>query len=134
MAEFEIYDFVSLATPDYSYTLTIKAQGTLVEEGAKNQVVFTGDDGSEEIVTLSTVNVFYIDYDWKMLSADNAGTIVDLYYSAAKANGIARSFKWTGYDSHTYVVRFACALSRSRTNLIQGITSIRLKILGKIAD
>ena len=48
----------------------------------------------------------------------------------------AESFKWTHpTDGHTYVVRFDCDLPRSiRIPEIHGVTNVRLKVLGRIAD
>ena len=134
MAASEIYDFVSVATPDYDYTLEIRAQGILTEEGYKNQIVHLADDiSAEERITLSTGSVFSVSWAWNILSEDNAGTIFDLYHDPLKADGIANSFKWLSHDGHTYVVRFDCKLPRTRQSARQwGFSSVRLKILGKI--
>lgn len=135
MSASEIYDFVSLATPDYNYVLVIKAQGTLTEDGGKNQVVHLADDDSEEIITLSSSSVFYVSWDWGTLSESNAGTIFDLYHDPTKANGMANSFKWLSHDGHTYVVRFDGKLPRTRQSARQwGFSGVVLKILGRIAD
>lgn len=135
MAAAEIYDYVSTVTADYDYTLTIKAQGNVTEEGEKNQVIHMADDNSEERITLSTGSIFYVSWDWGLLSAVDSGTIMDLYHDAAKANGMGNSFKWTAHDGHTYVVRFDCPLSRSGNSVSRwGLPGIRLRILGRIAD
>jgi len=135
MAAAEIYDFVSTITPDYDYTLSIKAQGNITEEGYKNQVVHLADDNSEERITLSANSIFYVSWEWSQLNEANSGTIFDLYHDPVKANGIGRSFKWTGHDGHTYVVRFAMNLSRVGNNVSRwGLPGVKLRILGRVAD
>lgn len=133
----EIYDWVSTcspATPDYVYTLVIKAQGTVAEEGFKNQIVHLADDNSEEIVTLQSESIFTVSWTWAMLSEDNIGTIMDLYHDANKANGIAKTFWWLSYDGHTYVVRFDCILTRTRTRSQWGASGVKLRIKGRKVD
>lgn len=130
----EPYDYLSIVTADYDYTLAITAQGNITEEGYKNQVVHLADDNSEERITLSTGSIFYVSWDYAALSESDSGTIFDLYHDAAKANGIARSFKWTGHDGHSYVVRFACNLSRTGRHVAHwGLSGIKLRILGKVS-
>jgi hypothetical protein len=134
MSAFEPYDYLPTITPDYDYTLTIKAQGTVTEEGYKNQVVHLADDNSEEVVTLSPNSIFYVSWEWGLLSESDSGTIFDLYHDPVKANGIARSFKLTAYDGHDYVVRFAMNLSRVGNNVNRwGLPSVKMRILGKVS-
>lgn len=136
MSASEIYDFVSAAspaTPDYNYTLTLHAQGTVTEVGSKNQEVHIADDESEEIITICSTSVFRVSWDWRLLTEANAGTIMDLYFDPAKANGIARSFLWSSYDGHTYKVRFDCKMQRTINRMSHGVSQVVLKILGKIS-
>ena len=63
MAASEPYDFLSTITPDYDYTLTIKAQAPITEEGWKNQVIHMADDNTEERITLSTGSIYYVSWD-----------------------------------------------------------------------
>jgi len=58
MAAIEIYDKVATATPDYDYTLTLRAQGEIVEEWVRNQVVHRADDGTVEVITLAAAKFF----------------------------------------------------------------------------
>jgi hypothetical protein len=134
MAASEMYDFLSDVVPDYDYTLTVKAQGDAVEDGHMNQVVHMADDYSEERVTLGTTKLFYVSWNWALLSEATAGTIVDLYYDPTKANGIARSFKWLAYDGHTYVIRFDCNLQRVVRRAQHGVSNVKFRVLGRIAD
>lgn len=136
MSAVEPYDFLNTITADYDYTLTIKAQGNVTEEGYKNQVIHLADDNSEERITLATGSMFFVSWDWALLSESDSGTIMDLYHDATKANGIGRSFRWAAHDSpHVYVVRFDCKLSRiGRLVSIWGLPAIRMRILGRIAD
>jgi len=135
LSAYEPYDYLPTITPDYDYTLTIKAQGTVTEDGYKNQVVHLADDNSEERITLSPNSIFYVSWDWALLSETDSGTIFDLYHDPLKANGIGRSFKWAAHDGHTYVVRFAMNLSRAGNNVSRwGLPGVKMRILGRIAD
>jgi len=135
MAAKEIYDYVSTITSDVDQTLTIKAQGKVTEEGWFNQVIHMGDDNSEERITLSTTPIFYVSWVWNALTESDAGTIFDLYFDTAKANGKGNSFKWSAHDGHTYVVRFDCTLKRTGQAVSRwGYPAIRLRVLGRIAD
>lgn len=131
----EPYDYLSTITADYNYTLAIKVQGNITEEGYKNQLVHLADDNTEERVTLSTGSIFYVSWEWRQLTETDSGTIFDLYHDPTKANGIAKSFKWTGHDNHTYVVRFDMSLKRTGRAITQwGVPGVRLRLLGRIAD
>jgi hypothetical protein len=81
---YEPYDYLSTITSDYDYTLTIKAQGTVTEEGYKSQVIHLADDNSEEVVTLSPNSIFYVSWNWGLLSESESGTIFDLYHVLLK--------------------------------------------------
>ena len=114
MAAKEMYDYLDVATPDNNVTLTLKARGAVREIGMFNQVVHQGDDASREVVTLATDKISYLDYPWKALDEDDAGTIFDYYFDTAKGYGLARSFKLDYPDGHTYVVMFDSELPRTR--------------------
>jgi len=75
MAAFEIYDHISAATADYDYTLSIKAQGIVTEDGYKNQVIHLADDNSEERITLAVNSIFSVSWAWGLLSEEDSGTI-----------------------------------------------------------
>lgn len=136
MAAKEIYDFVSIATPDYDAILSVRPQEILVETAGKNQVVHIMDDGSEERISLSDTSIFHIRLRWNYLTEADAGTIFDWWNDSTKANGIERTFKWSHpTDGHTYVVRFDSDISRAiRPANVHGFAEVRLKVLGKIAD
>lgn len=135
MSASEIYDFVDIAAASTAATLSLRAQGTVIESGGKNQEVHTGDNGDDEVVTYDRPRIFYVSWDWGMLTESDAGTIFDFYHDEAKADGIANTFYWVSYDGHTYVARFDCKLERTRRLCTQwGITGVRLKIIGKVAD
>ena len=130
----EPYDYISSVTPDYDYTLTIKAQGSVTERGMFNQILHTADDGSDEVVTLATTPIFYFVWKWNQLSESNAGTILDLYFDPLKAKGMARSFKLTGHDGNSYVVKFANNdLARTgNASSRWGYPDIKFKVIGKV--
>lgn len=132
----ELYDFLSVVTPDYSATtLAITPQGSVTEESSKNQVVHLGVDGSEERISFGTASIFFVTMGWNILSEANSGTIHDFYNDAAKANACQRTFKLTYGDGHTYVARFDVPLTRAGTGKTRyGIQGVRFKIVGRVAD
>lgn len=135
MSASEIYDFTTTVTPDYNYAIGILPQGVVSEESSKNQVIHLGVDGSEERISFNTTSIFFITIGWNVLSAADSGTIFDWYNDPLKANGTQRSFKYVWGDGHTYVVRFCDALPRSGQAMSRmGITGIKMKILGRVAD
>lgn len=128
----EPYDYIALATADIDVTLTIKAQGEVSETSRQNTVIHIGDDESEERVILSSTPVFFLSWDWAMLSESDSGTILDLYHTSAQ--GMGKSFKVT-HSGHTYVCRFDCEMERmGNAPSRYGIPDVQLKILGRIAD
>lgn len=128
----EPYDYVALATADVDVTLTITAQGQVTETSRENTVVHIGDDESEERVILSSTPVFFLSWNWNILSEADSGTVLDLYHTSAQ--GMGKSFKCT-HGGHTYVVRFAMELTRrGQAASRYGLPGIKLKILGRIAD
>lgn len=137
MAAKEMYDYVATVAADNNETLsTPKPQIVLVEEGELNQAVHLMDDGSDQVVTLATAEIFYVTLQWNFLSAADAGTIMDFYFDTSKGNGMAESFKWDHpTDGHTYVVKFRDRWSRSlEPGSVQYYPRIRLKVIGRIAD
>ncbi len=122
------------AVADYDYTLSIKAQGQITEEGFMNQTVHRTDDNKRRVVTHSTGSLFFISFPWNILSEANSGTIFDLYHDPAKAKGMARSFRFA-YDGHTYVVVFDCKFTRQGQAVTRwGIPAVRFEIIGRITD
>lgn len=138
MSAAEMYDYLSTITADYSaVTLSVRPDKILTEEGEKSQVINVGDDGSEERISLDDDSIFYVTLQWNRITASDAGTIIGFYHDAAKANAQARTFKWQHpTDGHTYVVRFASSLPRewSGESIYHRISSVKLKVLGRIAD
>jgi len=136
MADKELYDYLETVTPDYSAaTLSVKPQQVIQEDGQLNQVVHLGADGSEEVVTYSTKKIFYVTLIFAVKTNSDIGTIFDLYFNSSKANGIAKSFKWEHpTDGHTYVVKFRETMSRIDHHSYQGISSLKLKVVGRIDD
>jgi len=122
--------------PDYATTtLDITPQGEVIEEGNFHQNIHAGDDGSEERITIASTPIYYVEFDWTVLSESDIGTIFDFYFDSTKAYGRARSFKWTRGDGHTYVVRFDSDFKRGGVKQsLMGTKGIRLRILGVIAD
>jgi len=134
MAAKEMYDYLTTIAPDVDQTLSLTAQGVLSEEGSKSQAIHAGDDGSEERVSIASSFKFYVSFEYKILTESDMGTLFDLYFDSAKANGVANSFKWTRGDGHTYVVRFNTVMGRSGIKQSLMGSKIKLRILGRIAD
>ena len=131
MASKEPYDYISTISADVDATLSIVAQGVVTEESRENTIIHIGDDESEERIILSSTPVFYVSFQWAMLSESDSGTVLDLYHTSAQ--GMGKSFKWV-HDGHTYVVRFDCTLSRVGNSHHRYGSQVKLKILGRIAD
>lgn len=136
MAAQEMYDYLSTITPDYTTTtLSISAQGQVSEVSSKPQVVHVGTDGSEERISFNTSSIFYVSWDYNVLTASDSGTIFDFYNDSAKANAKQRSFYFAHGDGHTYVVRFDMDLTRRGQHVSRyGLPGVRLKVLGRKAD
>lgn len=107
-------DYFSTVTADYTAaTLDIPPHVELWEECRKEQFVHKFSDGQRGTVTLSNQAQYEVTLQWKFLSPTDAGTIIDLYNSATKANGMARSFYWSHpSDGQDYTVKFAEPLSQ----------------------
>lgn len=137
MAAKEPYDYLSAATPDYDAFLGVEPKQVLTETLRRNQVIHTGDDESEEVITLDGgAPVVYFTLLWPVAVPADSGTILDFWADAAKGNGIARSFKFAHPGGHTYVVRFTSEFTRQiqRGLIYHSITECRLKVLGVVAD
>ena len=134
---YEMWDYLSVVTPNGPNALVVRPTNTLIETGTKNVVVYHGDGRSIETVILDEDSVFHVTLEWEPISEADSGIIMNFYHSSYKGFGMAKSFKWTNYGEppesrHTYVVRFASDLSRDvRRGYIYGIKSVRLKILGR---
>lgn len=131
-------DYLSVISADYTTsTLSIAPQSEIREVCQDpNVIIYEGIDGSEQrIVVGSSGTVFFCSFSWNVLSASDAGTIIDFFYDASKANKMARTFKWQHpTDGSTYVVRFASDVPREL--LFAGhhrIKDITLKVLGKVS-
>lgn len=140
MANQEIYDYFSTATPDYDVLLDILAPKTVVEISDKNQIRHYFDDGSDRVIELASDPIvkFTLQYHEGITESD-AGIILDFFLDSSKANGYARSFKYYyPNDGHTYVVKFETKIIRRRSYLIGigylPVDEVKLKVIGTIAD
>ena len=134
-----MYDYLSSATPDYNAWLDMRTSAdtgvfkVFTECGLFNQVVHEGDATYEDVVTLDSTPIFYIEIGWDALSDTTAATIWDWYFDSTKAFGKIRSFKWYHpTDGHGYVVRFDMDMEREIHTLtdIHSMPDIKLKVLG----
>lgn len=138
--EYEMYDYLSVVSPDYAYTLDMPGQDVQQYDGRKNVKIKEYDDETETRLIRSSQSVFFVSVTWPFLTESDAGILFDLYHDANKACGMGRSFRWKNYGEpearrHTYVVRFASPLPETvRPAGSFGITNILLKVLGVISD
>jgi len=136
MAAKEMYDYLSDVTADYTTTeLSVAPQRILVEQGSMgSQVVHEADDASEQVITFSSDNIFFVTLQWDAITEADAGTIFDFFHDTSKAKGKARSFYWQHpKDGHTYTVKFKSTLNRSYASNMpnhQAIEQVTLKVLG----
>lgn len=139
MAVKNIYDYVSVVTPDKDVTLsihpTVPPVVDIPERVTKKDIIHVADDGSEERMESGSGFSFYISISWNALSASDAGTVLDFWADPNKGNGKVNSFKYVHYDGYTYVVRFDSDLTRIR--LFAGdafrIDSFTLRVLGRVS-
>ena len=129
-----MWDYLYAVNADSDYILDVSPSEVVIEEGDKNCIIHTGDDGSEDRISLSNNSILYVILIWRHKNASDAGTIFDYYHDSSKGNGRSKSFRWSHpTDGHLYTVRFADKLSRK---LIDGITrtytfdSVKLRVLG----
>lgn len=139
MAAVEMFDYLSDMTPDYTLTtLSVTPTSVLVEEVAYKQITYETDDLDVLAVTLGTSPRFVVALQWEYQTPEDAGTILDFYFDAAKAKGMARSFYWQHpLDGHTYVVKFATPLQREYRagfSNLQWIREVRLRVIGRKAE
>jgi hypothetical protein len=139
MAEMEMFDYLNDTVADYTTEeLSVTPQRVLTSVGEKSQVAHKFDDGSRGVVSISDQSYFTVSLQWDVISKSDKGTIMDLYHSTTKANGMEYTFYWQHpTDSHTYVARF---LEPLRT-VIKGsipsyreVSQIKLGIEGRKAE
>ena len=140
MAEKEMYDYLSDTVADYTTTtLSVTCQVELKETGNKTQVYHKFDDGSISVSTLSDSSYFDADLQWPNgISKSDAGTIMDFWHDANKANGGENTIYWEHpVDGHTYIIRFMGPLTRKWvagfTNHMQ-IPAVPVRIEGRKAE
>jgi len=126
----------SAITADYAAnSFLVLPQNVMDEELSKNDVVRSGEDGSEERLEIGGAKpVVFVNLQWSNVSAEDVGTILDFWADPAKGRGQLRTFLWPHpdpNDSHTYVVRFSSNVTRSLSAMNHyGTGSIKLRVLG----
>ena len=140
MAAAEMYDYLTTITPDYTATtLSVTPHSVLSQMIKKAQVVHEFDDGNISVATLGSTAFFEVTLQWDILTASDAGTILDFWADSAKANGMERSFYWQHpVDGHTYVVHFLENLTTDYHhgwgNNYHEVQQIKLLVKGRKAD
>lgn len=135
MAEKAMYDYLSDKTADNNETLSVAPQNVMSEVGQLNQKIHEFDDGSVEVVEISSNNYFNVTLQWTISSESDAGTIMDFWHNSGKGNGRAETFYWDHpTDGHTYVVRFLEKLTRVRKaglpNYLE-VSQVKLRVEGR---
>jgi len=77
-------DSLTWVTPDNTEVLSTKPQDVISITPQRQQRVTVFDDGSEERVSFSQKNYYFVDLVWKTISKTTAGTIMDFYNSPDK--------------------------------------------------
>ena len=135
MAAVEIYDYVSTVTADYDYTLSVTPHAVLTDDGDKDQVIHRAVDSvNHERIGFSDDSRFRILLRWDMLSADDCGTIIEMFLDSSKANFYDNSFKFLHPDGHTYVVKLGSRVPRVISPTHHQIDQVILLVIGRIAD
>jgi len=112
----EIKDYLTAKTADYSTTtLSLKPQDVVVEQFDKAQEVLELDDENIFVITFSSTPKVRVTLKWdQWLTEAESNTLIDFWVDTNKANGRARTFKWTHpTDGNTYVARFLSDISRT---------------------
>jgi hypothetical protein len=97
------------------------------------------DRVSRKITTLSSNIIANVSFNMTNISTENRNTVWDIWNDAAKANGLARTFLWDGFDEEdktllrSYVVQFNSAIPSDIGPTLDGLPSINLRIVGKPA-
>jgi len=141
------YYLPGTASPDYGADsadsqLELTPHNVMTEQSEKNQVIHTADDNSEERISFSNDNIFWVSLSWATISETDAGTILDFYFSSTKGNGITRTFlwkhptdTWCQTAANYYIVRFSSSVSRDiQPASIYDVKSIKLRIIDKYTE
>jgi len=127
-------DYLSEVEADYAYVFDIPPQNIMDEDGAKNQIIHTFDDGSISVVSKSTVSRFTIQLQFDVLEETDADTIIDLWHDTEKANGSERTFYWEHpIEGTVYTVRQLALIKRSQAHqnyLLAQISGMVLNVEG----
>jgi len=131
------------ASPDYSTTkLILVPHNVMTERAEKNQVIHTADDNSEERISFSNDNLFWVNLSWQTITEDETGTILDFFFNSAKGNGITRTFLWQHptdtwcvESDQWYIVRFSTSVARDiQPASIYNVKSIKLRVIDKYTE
>lgn len=133
----DMASYLAVKTADYTTTeLSVTPHSVLTEEGIKNQILHEFDDGSVDVVTLSD-SYFTVTLQWDWLNSTDKNTILDMFHSASKANGMAKTFYWHHpLETNIYVARFMSAPKINNESDKPGafvIPEVTLRIEGKKA-
>lgn len=130
-----MWDFLSSAAPTTTASLAVTPQKVIVVKSSRNQIVNTGVDESEEIVSLSTKYVYVVTLQFNAKNATDIGTLFNWFHDADYGDGISNSWVWNNPDAadgHNYTVRFSDPRLSERIQLasIYGL-DVDLKVLGR---
>ena len=123
-----------LAADYTAITLDIIPDETLPEMGDKTQKTHKFDDGSIKVYSRSDQSYFDVTLNYLGLGEEEAGTILDLWHSPAKANGLENTFYWQHpKEVNIYTVRFMGVITKVHNGnhgQYVSIKSIKLRVEG----
>jgi len=131
------------ATADYTTTkLVLTPHNVMSERSEKNQVIHTADDSSEERISFSNSNIFWVALNWSTITEEETGTILDFFFDPSKGNGITRTFlwkhptdTWCQTAANYYIVRFTAAVARDiQPASLYDVKSIKLRVIDKYTE
>lgn len=136
MSAAEMYDYLpGSATADYNSTLSVTPQNVITEAITFKQTKLIMDDTSYKVSSPSTTPIFIVTLEFNVKNTSDIGTIYDFFSDDAKAYGLARSFKWSHEDGHTYIVKFWEDIERTmKTSSIHGIARAQLIVIDRVDD
>lgn len=130
-----MWNFLDEVAPQYDDFLAVTPQEVMPWEGSKNQRLIFTDAGAPLVTSRSDSSVFYVQLNFKNISAASCSTIMSMYHDPLKANGLARSFKFTNNSespARVYTVRFTGSLPGSVYAWGQHqVLSLKLLVEGK---
>jgi hypothetical protein len=134
MAQFLMSEFLATVVPDYTaVTINIAPHDQMTTNPVKTQKLKYKDDNTPLVLNINNATKFKITLQWDKLSLADAETIMELWTSTSKADGMANSIVWTNpADSKTYTVHFITEPLLRHFPILtqQSIDQVKLLVIG----